>query len=102
MSGDQFTLTISQSIKNEGDFAIHLTDMSCHMEKILVQLQFAPSPLFDGEFMDEVVSVIARKLAKKIIDRRCDVTPLELPVFDGTQEVEKIVDTILENMRKQT
>lgn len=101
MSGEHFTLTISQSTTDDGDFAIHFNEQGKQREKVLVQVQFVDKNIFDENFMDEVVGIVARKLARKIIDQKGRLKPVKSKAA-CEREAKKIVKSVLEKMRKQS
>ncbi len=102
MSGEQFTLTISQSTSDNGDFAIHFNEQGKRREKILVQLQFIDQKLFDDAFMDEVVAIVARKLARKIIEQKANPEEARKDRLAHEKNARKIVKDMLDKMRKQS
>ena len=101
MSGEHFTLTISQSTSDSGDFAIHFNEHGKRREKMLVQLQFMDRNIFDETFMDEVVATVARKLARKIIDQKGAKTLPKKSRQACEREAKKIVKDMLEKIKKQ-
>lgn len=105
MSGEQFTLTISQSASDSGDFAIHFSEQhKKKKETQLVQIQFNDAPWFDEAFMDELVSSVARKLATRIIDSKSQADNRTNKTSKNSKATEaharRIVKDILEKMRK--
>ncbi len=100
MSGEHFTLTISQSTSDSGDFAIHFNEQGKPKEKMLVQLQFVEKNLFDDNFMDEIVAIIARKLARRIIDQNSNKPKKSRTAYE--RDAKKIVKEMLEKIRKQS
>ena len=101
MSGEHFTLTISQSTTDNGDFAIHFNEQGKQREKVLVQVRFVDKNIFDENFMDEVVGLVARKLAHKIIDQKGRLKPAKSKAT-CEREAKKIVKDVLEKLRKQS
>ncbi|MCY4329736.1 MAG: hypothetical protein OXC48_06630 [Endozoicomonadaceae bacterium] len=69
MSSEHFTLTISQNSTNE-DYSIHLKDCKHNHEHFIMQLHFGKSVAIDGLFIDDIVTLIARRLAKKIVEKQ--------------------------------
>ena len=102
MSGEHFTLTISQSTSDSGDFAIHFNEQGKRREKMLVQLQFVDRNVFDDNFMDEVVAIVARKLARKIIDQKGNPALTKKTRQACEKDAKKIVKDMLEKIRKQS
>ena len=99
MSGQHFTLTISQSTTDSGDFAIHMKEDG-QTEQMLVHLRFMQMPMLDEKYLDDVVGVLARKLAKRVIEWRVapDVNPESMP--DAQDEAKAVVDAVLDRMKK--
>ena len=102
MSGEHFTLTISQSTSDNGDFAIHFNEQGKRREKMLVQLQFVDKNAFDDNFMDEVVAIVARKLARRIIDQKGNVAVPKKTRQACEKNAKKVVKDMLEKIRKQS
>ena len=98
MSGEHFTLTISQSTADSGDFAIHLRDKKRNREHFLMHLRFAESVLVDESFMDDLVSVVARCLARRLLGQ----TPRDdaMPTPEEEEKARKVVVRALEKMRR--
>ena len=101
MSGDHFTLTISQSASDDGDFAIHIKERG-HREKLLVHLRFVDSPMLDEHYLDEIVGAMARKLARRIIEWRVKPEEGALPVEVSEAEAKVIVAEALDKMKRET
>ena len=100
MSGEHFTLTISQSTSDAGDFAIHMKE-SDKPEQLLVHLRFMPLAMFDETYLDDLVGLMARKLAKKIIEWR--VAPDDNGAMHVCQdEARAVVQEVLERMKKKS
>lgn len=100
MSGEHFTLTISQSTSDTGDFAIHMKEPD-KPEQLLVHLKFMPLTMFDDTYLDDIVGVMARKLAKKIIEWR--VAPDDPDAMAACQdEARAVVREALERMKKSS
>lgn len=99
MSGEHFTLTISQSTSDSGDFAIHMKEEG-KPEQLLVHLRFMQLPMLDEKYLDDVVGVLARKLAKRMIEWRVapDYNPESLPA--DQDEAKAVVDAMLDKMKK--
>ena len=99
MSGEHFTLTISQSTTDPGDFAIHMKEDG-KQEQLLVHLRFMQLPMLDGKYLDDIVGVMARKLAKRIIEWRVapDDSPEAMQVCQD--QAKAVVDEALERMKK--
>ena len=99
MSGEHFTLTISQSTTDAGDFAIHMKEAD-KQEQLLVHLRFMPLTMFDDAYLDDLVGVLARKLAKRIIEWR--VAPDDPEAMQATQEEARaVVKEALERIKKE-
>ncbi len=99
MSGEQFTLTISQSASDNGDFAIHFSEQGKKKKETqLVQIQFSDMPWFDEAFMDELVASVARKLATRIIDSKSQSDNKNSKATEANAR--RIVKDVLEKMRK--
>ena len=100
MSGEHFTLTISQSTSDAGDFAIHMKEPD-KPEQLLLHLRFMPLPMFDEAYLDDLVGVMARKLAKKIIEWR--VAPDDPDAMQACQdEARTVVEQALERIKKSS
>ena len=100
MSGEHFTLTISQSTSDAGDFAIHMKEPD-KPEQLLVHLKFMPLAMFDDTYLDDIVGVMARKLAKKIIEWR--VAPDDPEAMAACQdEARAVVRKALDRMKKNS
>ncbi|USE35250.1 hypothetical protein [Endozoicomonas sp. SCSIO W0465] len=100
MSGEHFTLTISQSTSDAGDFAIHMKEPD-KSEQLLVHLRFTPLAMFDEAYLDDLVGVMARKLAKRIIEWR--VAPDDPDAMLACQsEARAVVQEALERMKKNS
>ncbi len=100
MSGEHFTLTISQSTSDTGDFAIHMKEPD-KPEQLLVHLKFMPLAMFDDNYLDDIVGVMARKLAKKIIEWR--VAPDDPDAMAACQDKARtVVREALERMKKNS
>ncbi|WP_257285020.1 hypothetical protein [Endozoicomonas sp. SESOKO1] len=100
MSGEHFTLTISQSTSDAGDFAIHMKEPD-KPEQLLVHFRFMPLAMFDESYLDDLVGVMARKLAKRIIEWR--VAPDDPDAMDACQnEARAVVQEALERMKKNS
>ncbi|MDP0588744.1 MAG: hypothetical protein QS748_05935 [Candidatus Endonucleobacter bathymodioli] len=99
MSSEHFTLTISQSTTDAGDFAIHMTEDG-HKEQLLVHLRFMSLPMLDEAYLDDLVGVMARKLAKRIIEWRVapDDDPESMSAFQD--QAKAVVKDALERMKK--
>ncbi|PJE78057.1 hypothetical protein CI610_03016 [invertebrate metagenome] len=99
MSGEHFTLTISQSTTDAGDFAIHMKEDG-KQEQLLVHLRFVKLPMLDEIYLDELVGAMARKLAKRIIEWRIapedDITSSDA----GQQKAMAIVKEAISKMKK--
>ena len=102
MSGEHFTLTISQSTSDSGDFAIHFNEHGKRREKMLLQLHFVDPNAFDDSFRDEVVAIVARKLARKIIDQKGSPRLAQKDRRACEKDAKKIVKQMLEKLRKQS
>ena len=100
MSSEHFTLTISQSTTDSGDFAIHMKEDG-KAEQLLVHLRFANLPMLNEPYLDEIAGLVARKLAKRIIEWRVvpDTTAL-LPNNTDQKKAMSIVQGIIKNMKK--
>lgn len=99
MSGEQFTLTISQSASDNGDFAIHFSEQGKkNKETQLMQLRFTEMPWFDETFMDELVASVARKLATRIIDKKSQSGNKNSKATEANAR--RVVNDVLEKMRK--
>ncbi len=101
MSGDHFTLTISQSASDDGDFAIHIKEKG-QREKLLVHLRFVDSPMLDEHYLDEIVGAMARKLARRIIEWRVKPGEGAPSVEVSETEAKDIVAEALEKMKRET
>ena len=98
MSGEHFTLTISQSTSDSGDFAIHMKE-SGKQEQLLVHLRFMSLPMFDEAYLDDLVGIMARKIAKRVIEWR--VAPDDPAAMQACQdEAQAVVKEALERMKK--
>jgi len=100
MSGEHFTLTISQSTSDNGDFAIHLKDRKRDREHFLMHIRFSESIIVDEPFMDDIVGIIARCLAKKLLGQQMfneDAPPSPA----DEEEAKKVVAHALEKMKKE-
>ena len=99
MSGEHFTLTISQSTTDPGDFAIHMKEDG-HQEQLLVHLRFMPLGMLDESYLDDLVGVMARKLAKRIIEWR--VAPDEDPEMmkECQDQAKAVVQEAMDKMKK--
>ncbi|MGY0217883.1 hypothetical protein ACWJJH_10960 [Endozoicomonadaceae bacterium StTr2] len=100
MSGDHFTLTISQSASDNGDFAIHIKEKG-QREKLLVHLRFVDTPMLDEHYLDEVVGAMARKLAKRIIEWRIKPGKGKATMEACEAEAKEIVAEALERMKRE-
>lgn len=100
MSGEHFTLTISQSTTDAGDFAIHMKEDG-KKEKLLVHLRFMPLSMFDDNYLDDFIGIMARKLAKRIIEWQ--VAPDDDPeAMKACQDQAKaVVQEVLDRMKKE-
>lgn len=100
MSGEHFTLTISQSTSDAGDFAIHMKEPD-KPEQLLVHLRFMPLAMLDETYLDDLVGIMARKLAKRIIEWR--VAPDDHDAMQSCQdEARAVVQEALEKMKKSS
>ena len=99
MSGEHFTLTISQSTTDSGDFAIHMKEDG-QPEQLLVHLRFMHLPMFNDAYLDDVVGVMARKLAKRIIEWRVAPDDNALPLQANEEQVKAVVDEVIDRMKK--
>ena len=99
MSGEHFTLTISQSTTDSGDFAIHMKEDG-QKEQLLVHLRFMPFAMLDEAYLDDFIGLMARKLAKRIIEWR--VAPDDDPeAMKACQDQAKaVVKEALDRMKK--
>lgn len=99
MSGEHFTLTISQSTTDPGDFAIHMKENG-KQEQLLVHLRFMSMAMLDEAYLDDLVGVMARKLAKRIIEWR--VAPDDDPeaMKDCQEQARAVVQEALDRMKK--
>jgi len=97
MSGEQFTLTISQSTSDSGDFAIHFTEQgSNHKEEQLLQIQFATMSWLDETVMDDIVAGVARKIATHIVTSK----PYNNPMYDhDPSSAREIVQDMIKKMQ---
>ncbi len=102
MSGEHFTLTISQSTSDSGDFAIHFNEQGKRRDSMLLQMQFIDRNIFDDTFMDEVVAIVARKLARKIIDQKGSPAQAKKNRQACERDAKKIVKEMLEKLKKQS
>ena len=70
-------------------------------EQLLVHLKFMPLAMFDDTYLDDIVGVMARKLAKKIIEWR--VAPDDPDAMAACQdEARAVVREALERMKKSS
>lgn len=98
MNGDHFTLTISQSTTDAGDFAIHMKEPD-QPEQLLVHICFPSIPMFTESYMDDVVGGIARTVAKRVIEWR--VAPEEPDENLAYQEEARaVIQEALDRIRK--
>ena len=99
MSDGHYSLTVSQSVSNHCDFMIHLNDRKNNSEHFLVQVQFSDAMLIDDTFMDDIVSIMARSLAKRILGQQMkqDGSP---PFLANEAEAKEIVTSALEKMKR--
>lgn len=99
MSGEHFTLTISQSTTDQGDFAVHMKEDG-KQEQLLVHLRFMPLSMFDEVYLDDLVGVMARNLAKRIIEWRVapDDDPESMKICQD--QAKEVVKNVLDRMRK--
>lgn len=101
MNAEQFTLTISQSASDNGDFAIHLSEQGKKKKETqLLQIQFAEIPWFDETFMDELVASVARNLATRIIDKKSQADNKNKTSRATEAHARQVVKDVLEKMRK--
>ena len=104
MGTENFTLTISQSTTNANDFAVHLKEHGHRKkEKLLAHIRFSKAPYFDEVYMDEVVALVAQKLAQRIIDnhqanlmKQAEPTQAQLEASS-----KRVVDDILTKLQKK-
>ncbi|MET4695752.1 hypothetical protein [Endozoicomonas lisbonensis] len=99
MSGEHFTLTISQSTTDPGDFAIHMKEDG-QPEQLLVHLRFMHLPMFNDTYLDDIVGVMARKLAKRIIEWRVAPDDNTLSLQANEEQVKAVVDEVIDRMKK--
>lgn len=100
MSGEHFTLTISQSTSDSGDFAIHMKEAD-QQEQLLVHLRFMHLPMFDEAYLDELVGIMARKIAKRIIEWR--VAPDDPDAMQASHDqAQAVVKEALDRMKKDS
>lgn len=102
MSREHFTLTISQDTIDGGNYSIHLKDCKRNHKHFIMQLHFAKSVVVDGLFIDDVVSLIARCLAKKLIEQQELVADFDNENIsaDDEEELKQIVSRALEKIKK--
>ncbi|MCW7556509.1 hypothetical protein NX722_28505 [Endozoicomonas gorgoniicola] len=68
---NSFTMTVSQSTTNPGDYFISMGEGEDEkLSQHLVHLRFTDLPMLDEDFLDEVVCDIAEKLAERNIEFR--------------------------------
>lgn len=99
MSGEHFTLTISQSTTDPGDFAIHMKEEG-QPEQLLVHLRFMHLPMFNETYLDDVVGVMARKLAKRIIEWRVAPDDNSVALQVNQDDVKAVVDEVIDKMKR--
>lgn len=100
MSGEHFTLTISQSTSDSGDFAIHMKEQD-QPEQLLVHLRFSNLPLFDDVYLDDLTGVLARNLAKRVIEWR--IAPDDPETMASYQDkTNAIVQDMIARMKSDT
>lgn len=99
MSSEHFTLTISQSTTDSGDFAIHMKEEG-QPEQLLVHLRFMHLPMLNEAYLDDVVGVMARKLAKRIIEWRVAPDDNTMSLQANEDEVKAVVDKVIDRMKK--
>lgn len=98
MHGNHFTLTISQSNSDCGDFAIHIKEPN-KQEKLLVHLKFMPSAIFNAGYLDNVLEWLTKMLARRVIEWQ--VAPEDSNISLEDQEgAKKVVDRVLEKIKK--
>ena len=98
MSSEHFTLTISQSTSDNSDFAIFLKDRKRDSEHFLMHLKFSESIIVDDPFMDDIVDLVARCLAQKLLGQKA-IGEKE-PTAAEEESAEKIVAHAMEKMRR--
>ena len=70
-------------------------------EQLLVHLRFMPLAMFDETYLDDLVGVMARKLAKRIIEWR--VAPDDPHAMQACEnEARAVVQKVLEKMKKSS
>ncbi len=97
MSGEHFTLTISQSSSNSGDFAIHLKDRNRKKEHFLMHLCFPENSIIDTHFMDDIVSMITRCIAKRLVTQDIEEEPM---TSQDAISAKKVIDLALDKIKK--
>ena len=98
MSGEHFTLTISQSTSDNGDFAIHLKDRKRNLEHFLMHIRFPESVIVDDLLMDDIVALVARCIAKRLLGQ--NMFNEEPSSLEEEEEAKKVVAHALEKMKK--
>ncbi len=99
MSGEHYTLTISQSTSDNGDFAIHLKDRNRGQEHFLVHIRFPEPVIADESLMDDIVGLIAKSVAKRLLGQQLfNETPL---TAKDEEQAEDIVLKAIERARKK-
>lgn len=99
MSGEHFTLTISQSTTDPSDFAIHMKEEG-QREQLLVHLRFMSLSMFDEAYLDDLVGVMARKLAKRIIEWRVAPEDNHESMRIYQDQAKAVVKDVLDRMKK--
>lgn len=106
MGTDNFTLIISQSTTDPNDFAVHLKEQKCKKEKLLAHIRFSKTFCSDEPYMDEIVSLVAQKLAQKIIDKHQKVENTSKKLKYKNKQFQasskEIVDALLAKLQKET
>ncbi len=97
MSGEHFTLTISQSSSNSGDFAIHLKDRNRNKEHFLMHICFPDNAIIDSHFMDDIVSLVTRCIAQRLVTQEVPEEPM---TSEDVIAAKAVIDLALEKLKK--
>jgi hypothetical protein len=100
MHSNHFTLTISQSNSDGGDFAIHIKEPN-KQEKLLVHLRFMPSSIFNSAYLDSVLELLTKMLARRVIEWQ--VAPEDSNIsLEDQEEAKEVVNRVLDKIKRSS
>ncbi|WP_062266921.1 hypothetical protein [Endozoicomonas arenosclerae] len=92
---NRFTILISESTKDFGDYGIHHKSEQ-KPEQLLVHMKFQNLPMLDESFLDGIVGEVAKKLGNRILEHKVCGSENAEPDRKAVRTAKKIIKKLQE------